>query len=200
SLGIWQIERLQWKNALIEDIKEAQAKPALGTLPQDLNGLDYRNVVLTGSFIHDKTLRMAGAREGEGSGFFLLTPFRLEDDGRIILVNRGFAPPDKESRPQGVQTITGIIRPARVKRLFSLQNHPEKNLWFYEDIPAMSEATGLALTPVVVEAVGPAQPGVYPIPGDGKIRLRNDHLGYAVTWFSLAIIAMVMFGMYYRKA
>lgn len=199
GLGIWQVERLQWKNAMIARIEAAQALPALGTLPQDVDGLDYRNVALTGTFIHDKSLHLAGHPEGEGMGFYLVTPFKLEDDGRIILINRGFSPLDKESKPSGMQTVPGIIRPPRHKRYFSPGNRADKNVWFYEDIPAMSQATGLMLTPIVVEATGAREKGVYPLPSDGKIALRNDHLNYAITWFSLAIIGLVMFGVYYKK-
>lgn len=198
SLGVWQVERLAWKNALLKHIAEQQALPALGTLPQDTSGLDYRNVKLTGKFLYSKTLRRAGGMQYEDAGFFLITPFVLEDDGRIILVNRGFAPAGKGATPPGLQTVSGIIRPLAKRRIFSPHNFPDKNIWFYEDIPAMAKATGLKLEPVAVEAVGRKQPGVYPIPSDGTIFIYNHHLQYAVTWFSLAVIALVMFGAYYR--
>lgn len=203
SLGVWQVERLQWKKTLIAQVEQVQHAPALGTLPQALDGLDYHNVALTGTFLYDKAMHMIGVPHSQlpqdnGPGFLVLTPFRLEDDGRIILVNRGFAPLNKEARPEGVQTVTGILRPTRGKRLFSPSNQPQKNVWFYEDVPAMAQYTGLQLTPLMVEATGKAQKGVWPIPSDGSISLRNDHLGYVITWFSLAIIALVMFGIYYR--
>jgi surfeit locus 1 family protein len=199
SLGVWQLERLQWKNGIIAHIQAAQAAPALGTLPQDVTGLDYRNVALTGSFINDKTMHVVGSMQGSENGFSIVTPFRLEDDGRIVLVNRGFSPVGKESKPEGEQTVRGIIRPLYHKRMFSPENRPDKNIWFYEDIPAMAQFTGLALSPVVIQVVGQRQAGVYPIPGDGSLLIRNDHLSYAITWLSLAVIAIVMFGFYHRK-
>jgi len=200
GLGVWQLERLAWKNAMIADIERAQLEPALGTLPQDVSNVDYRSVALTGTFMYDKTLHMVAPPQGSVTGFYMVTPFALEDDGRIILVNRGFSPVGMESKPEGAQTVRGVIRPARPKRMFFIYNDAQKNVWFYEDIPAMARAAGLALTPVVVEAVGAAEAGVYPAPGNGKIRLMNDHLQYAITWFSLAAIAVVMFGGYYRKS
>lgn len=204
SLGIWQVQRLQWKNEQAAQVKLAQEKPALGYLPQEIDmlqnpgDLDYRNVVLTGRFVYNRTLHRIGHIQDEGMGFFLLTPLVLEDDGRIVLVNRGFSPKDKESRPKGVQTVRGIIRPLREKRLFSPENKPQNNLWFYEDIPAMGKATQLPLLPVMVEATGKREFEVYPVPHDGTIVLRNDHLNYAITWFSLAIIGLVMFIIYHR--
>jgi surfeit locus 1 family protein len=199
ALGVWQLQRLAWKEQVIAGMHAAQTLPALGTLPESPDNLSYRKVALTGRFLYDKRLRMIGRQFGHDVGYFMLTPFVLDDDGRIILVNRGFAPDGRESKPEGLQTVTGIVRPLREKRLFSPGNHPEKNIWFYEDIAAMSQATGLTLLPVMVEVTGLQEKGVFPIPGDGKIAFRNDHLTYAVTWFSLMLVGLVMFGFYYHE-
>jgi surfeit locus 1 family protein len=158
-----------------------------------------RKMSLTGTFQYDKVLHLIGRQMGEDVGYFMLTPFTLDDDGRVILVNRGFSPEGKEARPEGLQTVEGIIRPLRQKRMFAPSNHSEKNIWFYEDVPAMSNLTGLALLPLVVEVVGEQKTGVYPIPGDGKIILRNDHLVYAITWFTLALIGLIMFAFYHKE-
>lgn len=198
SLGMWQVERLQWKNALVKQIEQVQELPPLQTLPTDLIRLEYRKVILSGVFKYEKVLHLIGRQKGNFPGFFMLTPFEL-DDGRIILVNRGFSPKNKEARPEGLQTIEGIIRPAREKRFFAPTNIPEKNVWFYENIQAMSQVTGLSISPLIVEQVGKEKKGEFPIVGDGKINLKNDHLGYAITWFSTAIIGIIMFGFYYRK-
>lgn len=199
SLGGWQVQRLAWKNAQVAEIEAAQNLPALGNLPDSVDGLLYRKVMLTGSFQYDKVLHLIGRQQGGFAGYFMLTPFVLDDDGRVILVNRGFAPVGKESRVGGLQTVEGVIRPVREKRFFAPENVPEKNVWFYEDIKAISKAVGAEITPVVVEAVGKVPSGTYPIPSDGKIQMRNDHLGYAITWFSTAIIGLVMFAFYHRK-
>jgi surfeit locus 1 family protein len=199
-LGVWQLQRLQWKNNLVTQIDAAQSQPALGTLPEKLDGLEYRKVALTGKFEYDKVLHLIGRQIGNFPGFFMLTPFVLEDDGRVILVNRGFAPVNKEEKPEGAQTIEGVIRPAREKRFFAPENIPAKNVWFYEDISAMSGATGLQLSPIVVEQTGKTASGKFPILSDGKINLRNDHLGYAITWLVTALIGLIMFGFYHRKA
>jgi len=198
GLGAWQVERLRWKNDQIVALQNRQAMPILGTLPQELEGLDFRSVALTGTYLNDKTMHMMVCPHQTGTGYCVLTPFSLEDDGRVILVSRGFSLAGRETAPEGLQTLTGIIRPLREKRYFSPANNAEKNAWFYEDIPAMAQSTGIAILPFVVEATGPAEKDVYPVPNDGKISLRNDHLNYAVTWFALAFIALVMFGFYHR--
>ncbi len=197
-LGTWQLQRLQWKNGLIKEIEASQALEPLQTLPEDVSTLDYRRVHVSGAFDYAKVLHLIGRQQGNFPGYFMLTPFTLED-GRVILVNRGFAPPGKEAQPEGVQKIEGVIRPPREKRYFAPENMPEKNVWFYENIPAMEQVTGMKLLPVVVEEVGATAPDHFPIKGDGKIYLKNDHLGYAITWYSTAVIGIIMFGFYYRK-
>lgn len=199
GLGVWQLERLQWKQNVLAEANAAERMEVLGTLPDDVQGLSYRRVALTGTFLYDKKLRLIGRAQGQEAGYFMLTPFSLEDDGRIILVNRGFSPDGKESRPDGPQTVTGLIRPARQKRFFAPDNQPQKNIWFTEDFAAMAAATGLALTPVIVEATGAHKEGEFPIPSDGAVIMRNDHLQYAITWFALALIGLIMFALYHRE-
>ena len=62
----------------------------------------------------------------------------------------------------------------------------------------MQDATSLSLLPVVIEATSTPQAGLYPVPNEAKLTLRNDHLGYAITWFSLMVVGWVMFAFYHR--
>jgi surfeit locus 1 family protein len=196
-LGTWQTQRLAWKQNLLAQIEKAQAQPALEILPDDLGESYYRNVSLQGTFT-GSTLHLVGRMQGQELGYFMLTPFLLPD-GRAILVNRGYSPPDKDNTPMGKATVAGVLRPLREKRFFAPENQPEKNLWFYEDTAQLSGFLKVNLLPGVVELTGKKEPGRYPIPNSGKISLRNDHLGYAVTWFSLAGVALLMYGFYRRN-
>ncbi len=197
TLGAWQVQRLQWKNALIAEIAHAQAQETLGSFPEDISDLTYRKVMVTGHFMNEQALRLVGRKENMRAGFFVLTPFVLEDDGRVVLVNRGYAEEGKENPVDGIQTIAGIIRPPREKRPFAPENQIDKNLWFYEDIAAISGIIGSPLLPYVVEATGNDR-HTQPLVSNGKISMRNDHLGYAITWFSLALVGLVMFAFYQR--
>ena len=198
SLGFWQIERLKWKENELAHIKKAQSEDALGNLAEDLTGVEYHTVLLTGTFLNDKMFHLVGKPQGEGAGFYVITPLKLDDDGRIILVNRGFAPVGTEGAPENLQTVRGIIRPNRPHRMFMPNNLPEKNVWFYEDIEEMSKIVGEPVLPLLVEATGESKKGEYPAPSNGKITLRNDHLNYAITWFLLSIIGLIMFAAYHR--
>lgn len=199
ALGSWQLSRLHWKENIMAETEKAKELPALGNLPQETDGLAYRRVMLTGTFLYDHTIHLIGRQQGMDLGYYMVTPLRLDDDGRIILVDRGFSPPGKESKPAGLVTVEGMLRPLRQKRFFAPENVPEKNIWSYEDLDKIGEMIGQKPLPLVVEATGEPQKDVFPIPNEGKIIFRNDHLGYAITWFALALTSIVMFGAYYRK-
>ncbi len=199
TLGAWQVQRLVWKEKLIADMTAARAEAPLTTLPDDISGLLYRRVEVPGEYLNEHNFHFVGRMKGDTVGFFIHAPFKM-DDGRTILVNRGYAPKNTETRLPGRQTVSGILRPLRAKRYFSPENQPEKNVWFYEDLPALSQASGEKLLPLAVEATGEYKSGVFPIPNDGVIPIRNDHLGYAVTWFAMSLIALVMYGFWRRSA
>lgn len=206
GLGIWQVQRLQWKNALIARIEAAQAQPPLTQLPASAEDLEFRRIALQGRFLFDKELHLGAKYHEKQVGYHLLTPFApTGHKDATLLVDRGWVPADKKEpgkRPKSViqkstQVIAVLLTPEK-KRLFSPDNAPDRNLWFYEDIPVMEQATGLPLYPLVAVEVGQAEKDVLPIPGEGRFILRNDHLSYAITWFSLSLIALVMFVLYHR--
>lgn len=181
------------------EVTKVQAMPTLASLPQEINDLTYRKVMLTGKFLYDHTFHLIGRQQGMDMGFYMLTPLELDDDGRIILVNRGFSPLGKESKPEGLVTVEGLLRPVREKRYFVPENMPEKNVWTHEDLNKIGELLGKKPLPLIVEAIGKEEKDVFPIPNDGAVIFRNDHLGYALTWYALALVSIVMFGTYYRK-
>lgn len=195
GLGAWQLQRLIWKNDLIAGIGAAQSQPALTSL----NDEPYRKVELEGTFIGKKSFRFVGRPQWEqGTGYFMYYPFKTKD-GKVVMVNIGWAPSSWKGELAKQHHVSGIIRPARVKRLFSPENHAEKNIWFYEDTKAMGEQLGMTVDDMIIEVVGEKKAGTYPTVNDGKISLRNDHLGYAITWFGLALIGLIMFGIYHRE-
>lgn len=197
SLGVWQLVRLERKEAMIARIEAAQALPPLTTLPTDLADLEFRSVSLKGRFTEMPSFRAAGGKQGVGPGFFILTPFILPD-GRAILVNRGFLPNDQAAAAPPPR-VEGVLRAPRGHRLFVPDNQPEKNIWLHEDLAAMSKQAAVTLLPLVIEATGERETGHYPIPHHGKITLYNNHLGYAITWFSLALIGLLMFVIYNNR-
>ncbi|MGI9498732.1 MAG: SURF1 family protein, partial [Geminicoccaceae bacterium] len=111
------------------------------------------------------------------------------------LVDRGWVPADKvhpASRPEGQLegevTISGIARYRAADRpgAFTPDNDSAAGRWYHYDLDAMAGALGIALSPVVIEADGTANPGGLPIGGGTLVALPNNHLHYAITWYGLA--------------
>jgi len=210
GLGSWQVQRLHWKEGLIAQRDWMVAAPPIAP-PQTLAEAEqnqFRHVADDGVLLNDKEIFLAAASEGGGSGYQVLTPLQ-EPDGRIIFVNRGFIPlelkdPVKRAagEPSGAVHIAGLLRvpPAEKPTFFLPNNRPDLDLWFWVDLPAMANAAGVGdAAPFYIDADKAPNPGGWPKGGVTNLELPNDHLQYAITWFSLAIALVVIYVLYHRK-
>lgn len=194
GLGIWQLERLQWKLALIATVERNMAAPPL-TLDQALKTEDmpYRRVALSGRFDHGREAYVfATSAAGEGI-YHVLTPF-IADDGRVLLVDRGAVPESrlapatrKLGNPEGEVRLTGVWRVPDPPGLFTPAPDRARRIWYSRDVAAIATADGLKLAaPVLVDADTTPNPGGLPLGGQTVVTFRNQHFGYAMTWFGFA--------------
>lgn len=201
GLGTWQMQRLDWKTALIARI-EARIHSAPEPLPATIDdpaAWDYRPATVTGIFLHDKEQvlgprTMAGPDGLARMGVHVLTPLQRADGGGIVLVERGWVPAERQdpaSRAEGqvadTVTVAGIARLPQGRSWMQPDNRPGDRFWFWYDLPAMAAAAGVgAVQPVILQA-GPApNPGGLPVGGRTVVQIKNDHLSYALTWYGLA--------------
>lgn len=202
GLGTWQVERLQWKEGLLQTIDQRthEAPAPLATVESQFastGDVDYVPVTVTGTFLHKGERHFFATWEGV-AGFNVYTPMQL-DDGRFVLVNRGFVPydlKDAAKRPQGQVagsvTITGLARnPLDGKPSMMLpDNDVAKNIFYWKDRDVMAASAGLPagakLLPFFIDADKTPNPGGLPVGGVTIIDLPNNHLQYAVTWYGLA--------------
>jgi surfeit locus 1 family protein len=208
GLGAWQVERLAWKGALIRTLEErtAAAPIALPSGAGDIEATEYHRVRLEGEWLNDHELYLTGQTYNGQAGWDVITPFRTRD-GETALVDRGWVPferKDPASRKQGQiegpATVEAILFRDLRRGYFQPDNEPERNLWFFIDTQAMAKAAGLAaVKPYVLAALRTPIPGGFPVGGEIKVALRNEHLSYAITWFSLAIGLLVIYVLYHTK-
>jgi surfeit locus 1 family protein len=200
ALGVWQVERLQWKVELIRQVEarvHAPAVPAPG--PDSWPGItrdsdQYRHVTLRGVFDNDRETLTQAVTE-YGPGFWVMTPFRT-NAGFTVLVNRGYVPADRrapDSRAEGQiseeTTVQGLLRITEPKGGFLRANDPAADSWRSRDVQAIAAKRGLTnAAPYFVDADGTVNPGGGPIGGLTVIRFPNSHLVYALTWFGLALM------------
>ena len=206
GLGVWQLDRLSWKNELLADIQARLSDSAVtlsnlnaGTAVTSWN---YRRVTATGKLLHEQSVILLARTYKAQAGGHILTPLVL-DEQRAILVSRGWVPQGYElpkfSDEYSV-TIEGIIRTPQNQGWFTPDNNPAVGQWYWVDLLALSVETGVTLLPVIIEAgLGP-DPSALPIGGQTHVDLPNDHLQYALTWFGLAMVLLVSFVVYYRQS
>jgi surfeit locus 1 family protein len=207
GLGTWQLERLAWKTALIADRVERTTAPPI-PLPSTIGDDEYRQVRVAGEFLHEKEMHLVAHSQRGNVGFQVITPLRLEGGGHL-LVSRGWVPQDRRDpvrraagQVAGRVELEAVLRAAGRHGWLTPDNNPERNVWFTIDVPAMARYAGLdpaAVRPFYVDA-GPApNPGGYPLGGQTRVNLPNDHLQYAITWYSLGIAFMVIYLVYVRR-
>jgi surfeit locus 1 family protein len=204
GLGVWQLERLQWKGHLIAEREAALTAPPVASPRTGAEAavMQYRRVTAEGEFLHDREILRVAAGPAGGSRYDVLTPLR-QADGRVVFVDRGLIPVDLQDRakraagePAGPVRVTGILRlPPREKPSWFLpDNQPERNLWFWIDLPAMAAAARVSqVAPFYIIADATPNPGGWPKGRDVAEPLPNNHLQYAITWFALAIAALVIY-------
>lgn len=224
GLGCWQVHRLQWKLELI-DMLHSKSNAVPTDLPnnlEELENMEYLPIKVKGKFLHDKEILIgpralidndsAAARVGslvsdpkKNQGWLVITPFRLADTGKVILINRGWVqhqmrPKEKReaSMVKGDVELVGVVRLTEKRAPFMPKNNPEKGSWFCRDLEQMSEY--INCLPVWLDVRGIADPPEgWPIPNQTRITLRNEHFSYLVTWYSLSIFTALMWHRYFIR-
>ena len=198
ALGVWQVQRLAWKQGVIAGI-EARIADDPVALPQtpDPETDGYLPVTLTGRFAGD-TLRVLVSQKNVGAGYRLITGF--DTDAGRVMVDRGFLPTDDETAaaPEGDVTVTGNLQWPQETDSFTPSPDLERNIWFARDVEAMADILQTRPVLVVAREMSQQAPGVTPLPVDTS-RIPNDHLQYAITWFSLAAIWLAMSTLFYLR-
>lgn len=206
TLGVWQMERREWKRDILDRMAANQAAAPL-PLDELLKGdplrHEYGRVKVAGSFLHDKEFHLAARSLKNKVGLQLVTAFKT-DDGKVVLFDRGWIPSEKkepakraEGQVPGRVELTGIVRRNQERRQFAPENAPDKNVWFHVDVPLMRRMAGAPSDPKLdaffLDADAAPNPGGVPIGGQTRLDIPNDHLQYAITWF---LIALAMAGVY----
>ncbi len=212
SLGLWQLQRLAWKEGLIARVEEGIRKPPVAVdeiesmLARD-EDIEYRPAIATGRFHHDREAHFFATHKGR-SGYFVYAPLELAS-GVLLMVNRGFVPAlnkDQSTRKKGLiegeVTITGLARsaPSDKPNMFVPDNDLTKNVFHWKSIDQMfGDVLPKPETRAYrffLDADNTPVPGGLPVGGVTLIQFPNSHLQYAFTWFGLAGALLVVGGIF----
>jgi surfeit locus 1 family protein len=207
ALGAWQIERKAWKEALIAtlDRRLGDAPAALPPSSQwsGMTAADWEFVRVrlriepTGG--KDALVYTAGSAlrdDVKRPGYFVFAPVRLPSGGAVT-VDRGYVPTTTYPLLAGPQEIIGVLRWPEAPSRFVADHDTGGAVWHVRDPGAMAEVRGWGtVAPFYIEQESPVPPGGLPHPAPLKVRLHNDHLQYAITWFGLAAVLAAMFAVW----
>lgn len=211
ALGVWQVQRLAWKTALIAQVDaRVHAAPVPAPGPDEWNGVtrqgdQYRRVMVRGVFRHDRETLVQAVTDA-GGGFWVMTPL-VDARGFTVLVNRGFVPPERrdpamraEGQVADERTVVGLLRVTEPKGGFLRANEPAVDRWRSRDVAAIAARRDLSrVAPYFIDADAAPNPGGWPRGGLTVIRFANSHLAYALTWFGMALLAGLGFGLLVRE-
>jgi len=204
ALGVWQLQRLEWKRGLIAKV---EARIGADTAPfetveklwKESQDTEYMPVFQAGVFRHDLEAHVFGTLDG-AAGYYIFAPLELPhpaDEARYLYVNRGFVPQalkNPASRPQGQVEgevmVRGLFRTPEVARgiaaLVAPEDDPAGNFWYRREPARFAEAAGISALPVYIDSFGEENPSDWPKGGTTRVAFPNRHLEYALTWFGLA--------------
>lgn len=207
SLGNWQIYRLQWKENLISTLQKRSECPPLSNEEletfslSDLKNFEFAPAFVEGHYLYELEFQLLGRTYKGQAGYHVITPFQLKTK-KILLIDRGWVPFGVQSitRPTGLLKIKGIIRLNSEKNLFT----PDNNFSTYElysilpsEIETQTSLKGLL--PFYLCATDTTPPNVFPVSLPAPFKLRNFHLAYALTWYTLALGLGIIYFFFKRK-
>lgn len=211
GLGMWQMERLAWKQAMIERVNTGVKKTPVPIEQlegaDDIWDIEYRPTFATGRFDHSAEQHYFITHKGT-PGYFIYTPLELED-GRRLFVNRGFVPithkdpsTRTEGQVEGIVKIEGLARsaPHEKPNSFTPNNDLTKNIYYWKSISEMAaqsyDKTEISTVGLFLDANDAPNSGGLPQGGVTRIEFINNHLQYALTWFGLAIALLCVGGLF----
>ena len=198
GLGFWQLQRLTWKQGLLASIDRGEAAPpvALPAAPEP-----FSRVIVSGQF-EPGAVRYGSEVRADASGAIIgsyVVGVLDQQAGPPIVVDMGWAPDTWHGDlPAGTVQVEGYVRPPEHTPWLGTADDPAHRRFFALDPLGIGAALGnLRVEPFTIVALGPL--GGVPEPVQALPRPPNDHLSYAVTWFSLAAALVVVFAVFVKQ-
>ena len=204
SLGTWQLERLRWKSHIISTInKQISLSPREinASVINDIKNYNYRRIKLEGTYIYNKNITIYSKVLNGKVGRHLIIPFKTKFG--YILINKGFIPKDYNINVAFAEnakniSINGIVKFQQKINYFTPKNNLITNEWYYINLDEISKFLNIPLLGFyLIEEDNPKER--YPVGSQYNLKVPNDHLQYAITWFSLAIALSIFMHLLWRK-
>jgi len=195
SLGTWQVYRLYLKNNLISDLKN-NLKTSSINFNVDIDK-EYTKVLFKKKDLNTKIF-LYHLNKGE-IGFKVMVPYEI-NSSLLVLVDKGWIRKDKINLIKNTlfndDIIEGYTRKIREKNLFTPNNNIKEDFLYSVEIDNLKKSLNKNIYPLLIIQTSKTNKDI--IPNDYEVRLPNNHLQYAITWYGLALFTIIFF-LYYRK-
>jgi surfeit locus 1 family protein len=210
SLGVWQLDRAEYKRTIYADFEDRQSAEAIDFNREinnqlDIETLNWRKLNITGEFLEQYQILLDNQVEQTQAGYYVYTPFKLDRSNTIVLVNRGWlvAGTERQTVPDLVFTtqqkinIYGVAKEVPKTGLLLKESPPEKmsNTVFRVqriNIGELEKLTGEKLLPFIIRLEPESEHGYrreWRLPGSGE----STNLGYAFQWFAFAAVLLILY-------
>lgn len=192
GLGIWQVKRHEWKQDLLSHLKVAQQQPPYLHLPLSPGSHDhFRRVDLQGNFLKQSFKFMNKIQEGQ-QGYHVIALFKTHQ-GQKILVDLGWLPaPQPLPTPRGKAQLRGYLRPPTMVTFWTPQNRLDQKELYRINPDELGTFLGQPLYPLYLVITEPLKIlSTLPEKQLPMVQVPNNHLSYAVTWFSLSLLTLI---------
>ncbi|MDC0514003.1 SURF1 family protein [Pelagibacteraceae bacterium] len=197
ALGTWQLVRLQWKNTLIDQISEGLKSSPINY--SEKIKANYQRVTIEGNYDFEKQIYLYSLNDKGQPGYDVITPFKSLNSENV-LVNRGWIESNLKNNDIINRTINNKIQGLILKNVkpnvFKPENDTEANIWFSINLEQIQEVTGKNFNNYILYLEN--KKINIPKPKKITIDLPNNHLKYAITWYSISISIFGYF-LYFRK-
>ena len=193
SLGTWQLKRLQWKKELIFQISKSYDKVAQKF---EANSKLYSKVKIEGKIIAQPILVHNLGNKGQ-YGYDVYIP--IETNEIIILTRAGWIEKKFKFSFSNLNvniSLDAILLKPKRKNIFTPDNSDD--LIFFIDMKTLQLNFQKKLFPLIAENRSNSFEK-YNLKKPDKIELPNNHLQYALTWYSLCFVIIIAFLIYKRK-
>ncbi|CAK0779365.1 SURF1-like protein [Gammaproteobacteria bacterium] len=199
ALGFWQLDRAAQKRQLAAElVSRAQAAPLeIGDNLIEPTVIHYRKVSVRGRFEETGQIFIENRRYNDKVGFYAITPLHIIDSERRILVNRGWvATMEAAFVPTELVTVNGVAEvpspPALVLHGGDDAAKAWGKRWPYLMLPLYRAVASYPLQSIII-LQDPQNPHGFVRNWPHELPSDVTHIGYAIQWFSFAVIALVLF-------
>jgi surfeit locus 1 family protein len=202
GLGVWQLQRNDWKNTLVAERNARTAEAPLtadAARATDFDDLDYRRLATEGAWDHDRSFILGNRARLQTRGEALVTPFLLTPDGPAVLVNRGWFPiAERDAVLAGLASRSDELLEGLIRIGAGSGNETASGVWTALDPVAMGATLPYPVVDwLVIEGVQrqpgePSSDGTLPVQGYLPYSSNTPHMEYAATWLGLAVVLVVI--------